>query len=549
MLKNPFRGLSPVQTSKNLNPVTATLKIICIYIILGFSWILLSDRIVDLFDLDHETFLLIQNIKGIFYVAVTALVFYFIIHRQLELYMMTIDDLKSAYVKLDQGHQKSLSLEGKLYDLAFYDHLTGLPNKAMLEEKINQHIDQHPNELIGFIYFDIDEFRNINEVKGHSVGDGLIQSIAKILKEKITPPNMLARMGGDEFVLAIFNIGRIELFMPEVESYIESIRKTYLLDKDDFYVTFSGGIALYPDHGSNYITLLRHADAAMSIAKSKGKDQFVIFDDEMVTVIKQQTEILNHLRQAIVNQEMSLHYQPIIDLSTGKTIAVEALIRWQHPIKGFIPPLEFISLSEKSGFIKDITEFVFNDALMHYDVWETRHQPFKISINLSASMLINDKFIHGLLMWIQKTKLDCKKFIIEITETAIITDIQKSIHVLNQLRRIGFQIALDDFGTGYSSLTYLQRLPIDSIKIDRSFIHSIKKDSDDFHVLKYMIDLAHHLNLTVVAEGIETEEQADMVKQYGVDYAQGYFFCKPMPQVRIIEYIHNQKTSGRNVNV
>jgi diguanylate cyclase len=293
----------------------------------------------------------------------------------------------------------------------------------------------------------------------------------------------------------------------------------------------------------NYITLLRHADAAMSIAKAKGKDQFVIFDDEMVTVIKQQTDILNNLRMAILNQEMSLHYQPIIDLKNGHTIGVEALIRWQHPTKGFIPPLEFISLSEKNGFIKDITEFVFKEAHDHYSNWEKQKKSFKISINLSATMLINDKFINSLLIWIQNEKLDCRKFNIEVTESAFISDIQKSIHVLNQLKRLGFTISLDDFGTGYSSLTYLQKLPIDSIKIDRSFINNIKEDTEEFYVLKYMIDLAHHLNLTVVAEGIETEEQALMVKKYGVDYAQGYYYCKPTTQVRVIEYIHESNLS------
>ena len=540
MIKNPWGQNSDprLKHNQNLNASSATIKIITLYVILGFMWILLSDRVVNLFDFDHDTFVLIQSIKGTFYVIVTAIGFYFIIHRQIEMYILTIHDLKNAYVELDQGHRKSLTLEEKLYDLAFYDHLTGLPNKAMLEEKVNERINLHPNELMGFIYFDIDEFRNINEVKGHSVGDELIKTIALSLKNKIQHPNMLARMGGDEFVLAIFDIKRLELFMPEVESYIEVVRKSYLLEKDDFFVTFSGGIALYPDHGTNYITLLRHADAAMSIAKSKGKDQFVIFDDEMVTVIKQQTEILNNLRQAIINHEMSLHYQPIIDLKNDHTIGVEALIRWQHPVKGFIPPLEFISLSEKNGFIKEITEFVFKDAADHYSLWEKQKKPFKVSINLSASMLMNDKFINNLLIWIQKEKLDCRKFNIEITETAIISDIQKSIHVLNQLKRLGFTIALDDFGTGYSSLTYLQKLPIDSIKIDRSFIGNIKENTEEFFVLKYMIDLAHHLNLKVVAEGIETEEQALMVKKYGVDFAQGYYYCRPTTQVRIIEYIH-----------
>ena len=337
-------------------------------------------------------------------------------------------------------------------------------------------------------------------------------------------------------MIAMFDIKDLETFLPTVETYFNHIRKSFMLDNDDFFVTYSAGIALYPDHGTDYITLLRHADAAMSIAKSKGKDQSVIFDDEMVMMIKQQTELLNQLRVAITNNEFSLHYQPIIQLETGLVYGVEALIRWTHPIKGFIPPLEFIYLSERNGFIKEITEYVFKEAADHYKDWRMKTKGLKISVNLSATMLMNDKFITDLIEWIDKHHIDCSRYVIEVTETAIISDIEKSIHVLNTLKKLGFQIALDDFGTGYSSLTYLQKLPIDMIKIDRSFISNIKEDTEEFYVLKYMIDLAHHLNLVVVAEGIETKEQADMVKKYHVDYAKGYYYCKPMPQARVLEY-------------
>ncbi|MDO9628732.1 MAG: bifunctional diguanylate cyclase/phosphodiesterase [Acholeplasmataceae bacterium] len=522
--------------SNDMNATSATTKIIIFYLILGFSWILLSDFVITRIFTDAEALKLAQSAKGVFYVGFTAIIFYYIIHRKIDIYVMTIIDLNKAYVELDQGHQKSLSLEGKLFDLAFYDPLTGLPNKTLLEETINNNIKKKSDNIIGFVYFDIDEFRNINEVKGHSVGDELIKEVSRILSEKISKPNMLARMGGDEFVLALFDIEDLEKFMPTIEGLFSHIRRSFILDEDDFFITYSAGVALYPDHGSDYITLLRHLDAAMSIAKSKGRDQIVIFDDEMVTLIKQQTEILNQLRQAIHHNEFMLHYQPIIKLKDNSIDGVEALIRWQHPVKGFIPPLEFISLSEKNGFIKDITEWVFKEAADHFKEWDSKKKNFKISINLSAVMLMNDKFITNLIKWIEEHQIDCRKFNLEITETAIISDIQKSIHVLNSLKRLGFTIALDDFGTGYSSLTYLQKLPIDTIKIDRTFISSIKEDTEEFYVLKYMIDLAHHLKLTVVAEGIETLEQAEMVKKYNVDFAQGYYYCKPMPQNRVLEY-------------
>lgn len=523
--------------SNQLNPKITSFKIILVYITIGLLWIFTTDRILEMFIPEENMSNLFQTIKGVFYVLITALIFYIIIKNSFKLYVETIKELKSAYIELDFGHKKSLNLEEKLFDLAYFDPLTGLPNKIQIEEKIKNRIFNRKNEFIGLIYFDIDEFRNINEIKGHQTGDILIKEVGLALSKEIKEPNIVARMGGDEFLIAIFDIEHLELLIPKIESIFNSIRKSYILDNDEFFITFSSGVTLYPDHGEDYITLLRHADAAMSIAKSKGKDQFVIFDEEMVFIVKQQTELLNQLRAAIKNQEMSLHYQPLIHVDSLNVHGVEALIRWFHPDKGYIPPLAFISLSEKNGFIKDITEFVFQEANHHLYKWSHVIQNFKLSINLSASMLMHDLFIKDLFKWIDDHQIDCSKYTIEITETAIISDIDKSIHVLKQLKRIGFTIALDDFGTGYSSLTYLQKLPIDIIKIDRSFISGIKEDTEEFYVLKYMIDLAHHLNLIVVAEGIETEEQHLMIKKYGVDYAQGYYYCKPTTLDRVMEYI------------
>ena len=369
----------------------------------------------------------------------------------------------------------------------------------------------------------------------------LIKAVAKIMQENLDDSHMLCHTGGDEFVISFFDIKDLSKFLIEVEDFFNSIKRAHILDKDEYYITFSGGVALAPDHGDDYITLLRHADSALSMAKDKGKDQLVIFDDEMFMMINQQTEMLNQLRNAIPNHEFSLHYQPILNLSTSKIIGVEALIRWNHKLKGYIPPLEFISLSEKNGFIKDITEWVFYQAAKDLQKWPIKDQSFKISINLSALMLIHDSFLKYLNQWISQYQIDCNRITLEITETAVISDINKSVHVLLQLRKLGFTIALDDFGTGYSSLTYLQKLPIDVIKIDRDFTNHIKADTKEFHVLKYMIDLAHHLEMEVVAEGIEIVEQQDLVKSYNGDYAQGYYYAKPMPIEQVIQFMKTVK--------
>ena len=525
----------------DLNAVNESIKIIIYYVLISLLWIFGSDRLLELLIEDQSLILQFQTIKGIFFVVFSGIIFYLILFSKLRLYVQSILDLKYAYGRLDKLHNNSLELEGKLYQLAYYDELTGLPNKTLLEDKVNDYINKNTDQVMALVYMDIDEFKNVNEVKGHQVGDSLIKAVAAIMKENLSEHDILCHTGADEFVVAFFDIVDLSEFLVKIDEFFNKIKQTHILDKDEYFITFSGGVAIAPDHGNDYITLLRHADSALSMAKNKGKDQLVIFDDEMVMMITQQTEMLNHLRNAIPNHEFTLNYQPIIHLDSQEIIGVEALIRWHHKTKGYIPPLEFISLSEKNGFIKEITEWVFYQAAKDLKKWPIKDTKFKISINLSAVMLIHDSFLKYLNQWISQYQIDCNRITLEITETAVITDINRSVHVLLQLRKLGFTIALDDFGTGYSSLTYLQKLPIDIIKIDRDFINHIKTDTKEFHVLKYMIDLAHHLHMEVVAEGIEIPEQQNLVKSYRGNYAQGYYYAKPMPIDQLLSFMKAYK--------
>ncbi|BCR36502.1 putative bifunctional diguanylate cyclase/phosphodiesterase [Mariniplasma anaerobium] len=539
-IKNEINQLN-ITDEKKLSPINESIKIIVYYALLSFLWIFGSDLLVNLFVHDADLISQIQTVKGIFFVLLSSSIFYIIIFKKLNLYVVSIIKLKKANENLEIMNENSIKLDAKLFQLAYYDELTELPNKILLEEKVNTYLQNNSKKMMALVYMDIDEFRNINEVKGHQIGDELIKSVANVMKKHIKDNDILCHTGADEFVVAVFDIKDLSEFLSEIEEFFKNIKQTYILDKDEYYVTFSGGVALAPDHGNDYITLLRHADSALSMAKNKGKDQLVIFDDEMVTMITQQTELLNLLRNAIPNHEFSLHYQPVIDLKDHSIIGAEALIRWHNKSKGYIPPLEFISLSEKNGYIKEITEWVFYQVAKDISKWPKKEEDFKISVNISAVMLIHDSFLKYLNKWIKQYQIDCKQIILEITETAVITDIDRSIHVLLQLRKMGFTIALDDFGTGYSSLTYLQRLPIDIIKIDRSFINNINKETKEFHVLKYMIDLAHHLNMKVVAEGIEIVEQQKIVKAYLGDLAQGYYYCKPMPKEQLIDFMKSYK--------
>lgn len=524
------------------NATIDAMKIVAIYFLFGLFWFFGSNFLIGSIFQDPEVLRTFKAMKDILFLLTTTGVLGFIIYYGFRVYLKGMKQLEKNRIELESSLEKTVKLDAEIYELAYYDTLTKLPNKIVLQKAVDAYIGKKQEDgLIGFIYFDIDEFRSVNEVKGHSIGDVLLKEIADTLSKEIASPDMLVRISGDEFIIALFSLNQADKFLMRVEYYMELIRKSFILDKDEFFITYSAGVAVYPDHGKDYITLLRHADAAHSMAKQRGKDQVVIFDEEMIDMVKQKTQLANELRNAIGKLEFALHYQPIIELKENKIIGVEALIRWKHPIKGFIPPLEFISLAEKNGFIKEITQWVFKDAALNFKKWKTKGEPFFMSINLSAVMLMSKQFIPNINKWIKEFSIDCSKFTLEITETTIIEDIQRSVHILNQLRKLGFKIALDDFGTGYSSLTYLRKLPIDIIKIDRDFIADVKFDTDDFYILKYMIDLAHHLNLVVVAEGIETKEQNEMMKKSGVDNAQGYYYCRPMPQIRVLEYIKENK--------
>ncbi|MDD3068030.1 MAG: EAL domain-containing protein [Acholeplasmataceae bacterium] len=523
-----------LEKDKHLNSKEATIRIIIYYVFLGFAWILTSDYIVDfLFD-DPEVYARVQSVKGILYVLITAVVFYAIIFHRIDQYVSSLVNLNQAYEDLDLSHENSLKLENQLYRLAYYDELTGLPNKILLHQQIDKLIKKVKDKSqFAFIYFDIDEFRHVNEILGHHTGDELIKMVSERLSKSLNQEVLIARMSGDEFVL-VLEIQNLDEAKKRIYKIFDLLRGEYALNLNDYFITFSVGVAIYPEHGKDYISLLRHADVALSHAKSNRKDQIIIFDNEMIISIENQASLSNQLRGAIAHHEFSIHYQPVIKIETMEVSSVEALLRWTNRDGKNIPPLDFIPFSEKNGFIHDITEWVFNQTSKDFSGWNSKDD-FSVSINLSPVVLSENIFIQRISEWVKRFKFQPKNVILEITETAVIDDLEKSINVLNQLKDLGFTIALDDFGTGYSSLTYLQKLPIDIVKIDRSFISSIFDHQADIFILKGMVDLAHHLEMEVVAEGIETKAQHDLMKKLSIDYGQGYYYSKPAKQSEIIE--------------
>ncbi len=435
-------------------------------------------------------------------------------------------------------------MENELYSLAYHDSLTRMPNREMLKEMAEKQFQyaKDNNKKSAFIYLDIDNFKHINDTMGHSTGDKLIVHIANILLEQIKAPHSVARLGGDEFAIILADIENAENITSKLEDLHESIRKPWTFEGKDFHVSLSIGVAIYPEHGTDLETLMQNADTAMFHIKENGKDGYSFFNFNMREKALYYIQMKNQLINAMNNQEFQLYYQPQINLLTGEIVGVEALIRWMPPGKDCIPPIEFIPFAEKTGYICHIDEWVIKSACCQKREWKKLGFPNLImSINLSGVKLMQD----GLVLFMQKVlednNLDGSNIVIEITETAVMNDLDKAIEVLVEFKKLGITIALDDFGTGYSSLTYLQKLPIDILKIDREFVRNIINTDDESYIFKSIVELAHNMGLEVLAEGVETKEQEGFILKNSCDVGQGYYFSKPITSMEIERLIKNKQ--------
>lgn len=519
----------------------SSIEIILIYYFVGFLWIIFSDRLVKLFGFTQSQQMTVEVVKGILYVLVSGAFFYMVIKRRMDLYVNTIHNLEDTAVLLKRSNVDKNALEDKLYELAYFDQLTKLPNKIYLEEKIQQRIKENPDQVFGLFYFDLDDFRNINELHGHDVGDELINEIAQLLKKFQTEKAIVARHNADEFMIAMFFSSPVQI-KDIITKNLATVRRTFTLNNDDFFITISGGVAIYPFDGNTFKDLFVCADIAMSEAKLKGKDNIVYFNDQMRINSNRKIEILNLLHQALEQKEFKLHFQPIVSLESKKVVGVEALIRWFSKQKGYIPPLDFIPLAERSGNIREISEWVFKEAVSMQNKLDALGYPIKISINVSAKALMSPKFLQAVSKLVKETKADPTRIELELTETALIEDIRESIRILKSLKQMGFIISIDDFGTGYSSLAYLHKLPIDILKIDRTFIHSVTTDTE-IPVVEFMVNIAKELDLSVIMEGVETEIQERIVKRYGCQYAQGYYYSMPLDETDLIAFMTNEASN------
>ena len=419
-------------------------------------------------------------------------------------------------------------MEDKLEKLAYFDSLSLLPNRAFFEQEVSQKLSM--KQKVCIVNVDVDDMKHINDLYGQGTGDVYLQYISKVMSDVFSCPDMVAHISGDQF--AILHVMEEEdEFLSKLDLLMLNIRRPWKTNGDILHVSASMGIAVYPEHGIDYITLMQNAEIAMFYKKENKKDGYVFFEKKMYEDAMKLSQMNAQLKRAIAAKEFLLYYQPQYDLKSGKLSGLEALIRWNHPKDGFIPPMEFIPIAEKAGSIIPITLWVLQTGIETKRKWEMDGLlSVKMAVNLSGHVLVNDAVVDQICEIIESMNIKPGELEIEVTETAVMLDLEKAKNNLLKLRSYGITIAMDDFGTGYSSLTYLHSLPLDILKMDREFVKSIEKKDEDSLICKTVIDLAHNLNLEVVAEGIETIEQKDFLIANHCDVGQGYYFSKPVPE-------------------
>ncbi|WP_430459897.1 EAL domain-containing protein [Thalassolituus sp. LLYu03] len=426
---------------------------------------------------------------------------------------------------------KQKKAEERLFRMARFDGVTGLDNRLSLMEKLEYALQLHKrnDDGLSVFFIDLDRFKSVNDKLGHNAGDLLLRMVGDRLKKRCRDCDTLARWAGDEFVLLLEQQSHQRSAITVAEKIIREFQKPFRIEGHDIYIGASIGIAHYPEDGLNSQALISHADQAMYQAKAEGKGVFRFFTAEMNTRMTERLALESELRQAIENEEFVLYYQPQIDVSNGTIAGVEALIRWNHPQKGLLGPDSFIHIAEDCGLISAIGDWVLQEAISISAQWQKRFgKALMMSVNLSPRQFTDDSLVGKLRRLLAAVGMKPSTLMLEITENDLIADSESAHQILASLKALGVKIAIDDFGTGYSSLAYLRTLPVDTLKIDKEFFARAQSDDTDSHIIAAIIELAHALQLEVVAEGIETLSQMELLRMKQCDIAQGFYIGKPM---------------------
>jgi diguanylate cyclase (GGDEF)-like protein/PAS domain S-box-containing protein len=424
------------------------------------------------------------------------------------------------------------AMELEMAHLAQHDFLTGLPNRMLFSDRVRQAIAVAPRHLkkVAVLFLDLDGFKHINDSLGHAVGDRLLQSISKRLVTCVRGADTVSRQGGDEFVVLLSEMEKSEDAAITARRMLQAVAKAHSVELHDLHVTASIGVSVYPDDGMDSETLIKNADTAMYQAKENGRQSYQFFKPAMNVRAVERQSIEESLRTALQRDEFSVHYQPKINIQTGRISGAEALLRWTHPTQGPISPARFIPVAEDCGLILPIGNWVLREACKQARAWMDAKLPLAtIAVNISAIEFRDDRFLDGVFKILEETLLDPKYLELELTESVLMKHAESTESILNTLREKGIQLAVDDFGTGYSSLSYLRKFSIDAIKIDQSFIRQITTAPDDTTIVTAMIGMGRSLKLRVVAEGVETRQELDFLKVHHCEEAQGYYFSRPVP--------------------
>ena len=419
----------------------------------------------------------------------------------------------------------------QLRHLATHDVLTGLPNRVLLDDRLQQAIAHADRDMRSFalLICDLDRFKLINDSLGHRAGDELLQEVARRLSTVVRTADTVARFGGDEFVLIGTSVADAEDAAGLASRVMDVLQAPVRIAAIDIHTSPSIGIAMYPDDGTTSQALLAHADAAMYSAKQRGRGNFRHYEPGMHAGTEDRVQLESDLHSALAHDQFELYYQPKVDTRTGEVRSAEALIRWQHPVRGLVSPADFIPLAEECGLIGAIGGWVIREACRQARAWQDDGvPPLRVSVNLSASQFRDSGLVESIRRALGDVRLDARYLEVELTESAVMSDPEQSIAILEQLSAMGVLVSVDDFGTGYSSMSYLRRFPIDKLKIDRVFIDEIVSRPEDASIVRAIVSLAHSLRLKVVAEGVETSAQLDFLKTAGCDEYQGYHYSRPL---------------------
>ncbi|NOR51825.1 MAG: EAL domain-containing protein [Gammaproteobacteria bacterium] len=432
--------------------------------------------------------------------------------------------------------------EKELEHLAYYDALTKLPNRILFRDRLEQGIytakrDAHK---LATLLIDLDHFKYVNDTLGHDAGDELLEIVARRLQIFVRESDTVARLGGDEFVIILTEINHPEEASIIAQKIIDNLKKPIEVKGRKVNIGASIGIATYPDDGDKCDLLVKHADLALYKAKDSGRNKYHYFSEELQTAIYDHIAMEDEMLQAIDSEQFTLNYQPKINLASGRVTGMEALVRWNHPEKGYIGPDHFIPFAEQTGLILSLGLWIFETACKQMVEFSAEiDEPLNMAINLSAGQFQQQGLVDNLKDIIERHQLKPEQIELEITESSVMGEVDVAIATMKEFRDLGLQLAIDDFGTGYSSLSYLKKFPINTLKIDQSFVRDLTIDSEDAAIVKAIISMAESLQLDVVAEGVETVEQLEFLKSNGCGSVQGYLFSKPLPADEFIQYTKN----------